>query len=246
MVHDNVHLVTYASGSEGWLATKKRLVCSARESGWFKSVFDLDNSCLQPNFVERFSSILEKPRGAGYWIWRPHIIYNCLNSLQDGDCLFFLDAGCTINTRAYSRFIDYVDILAQSQSGSLAFQMSEVEKWWTTSEILSHFSVSDISHVALSGQYVGGIFGLRKCYSSLSIIREVLHALYSHPQLFTDEYSARSQSSYFKENRHDQSVFSVARKIYKSDVLGDETYFSPFGGHHSRQFPFWATRIRPK
>ena len=67
--------------------------------------------------------------------------------------------------------------------------------------------------------------------------------LYTNPLLFTDYYN-NNQQSYFKDNRHDQSVFSIIRKKYNSIILKDETFFEPFGNIISLNYPFWATRLK--
>ena len=59
--------------------------------------------------------------------------------------------------------------------------------------------------------------------------------------LITDYYN-KNQNAYFKDNRHDQSIFSVIRKLNNPIIIKDETYFKPFGNTESLKFPFWATR----
>ena len=53
----------------------------------------------------------------------------------------------------------------------------------------------------------------------------------------------KNHPPYFRDNRHDQSVFSVIRKMNNTIVLKDETYFN-FGNAESLKYPFWATRKR--
>ena len=52
-------------------------------------------------------------------------------------------------------------------------------------------------------------------------------------------------------NRHDQSVFSIIRKIHGSILVREETFFEGtngvyggFGQTESLKYPFWATRIK--
>lgn len=83
---------------------------------------------------------------------------------------------------------------------------------------------------------------MKKNSNSLHIVNTWLHALESNSSLFTDEYN-KNQKPYFRDNRHDQSVFSVLRKLNNTILLKDETYF-PFGNKESLKYPFWATRRR--
>ena len=65
-----------------------------------------------------------------------------------------------------------------------------------------------------------------------------------NPLLFTDYYN-KNQRHDFIDNRHDQSIFSVIRKMNTSLLLKkDETWFVPFGNKESKTYPFWATRFK--
>jgi hypothetical protein len=62
--------------------------------------------------------------------------------------------------------------------------------------------------------------------------------------MYTDHYK-NNQHVQFKENRHDQSLFSLLRKIHGSVVVnGDESFVIPFGGEESMKYPVWGTRIK--
>jgi hypothetical protein len=49
----------------------------------------LDNN---PKFVNRNKSILQQKRGAGYWLWKPYIIFQELYLARDGDIILYSDA----------------------------------------------------------------------------------------------------------------------------------------------------------
>ena len=44
------------------------------------------------DFYKEFKHILDQPRGAGYCLWKPYIILEDLNKMDDGDVLVYLDA----------------------------------------------------------------------------------------------------------------------------------------------------------
>jgi len=48
-----------------------------------------DNS---PDFVNRNKNILQRKRGAGYWLWKPYIICQELYLARDGDIIVYSDA----------------------------------------------------------------------------------------------------------------------------------------------------------
>ena len=72
-----------------------------------------------------------------------------------------------------------------------------------------------------------------------------MKALNSDRLLFTDYYNRSSPDPHFVDNRHDQSVLSVIRKIHGSVTIdGDETWMQPLGVGESLKYPFWTMRSR--
>jgi hypothetical protein len=84
---------------------------------------------------------------------------------------------------------------------------------------------------------------IKKNPNSIKLINLWNQVLYDNPLLFTDYYN-KNQNLYFRDNRHDQSVFSVIRKMHNPILLNDETWFVQFGSTESLKYPFWATRRR--
>jgi len=51
------------------------------------------------------------------------------------------------------------------------------------------------------------------------------------------------QNEWFKDNRHDQSISSILRKIHGTFIIPtDESFKIPFNKGESLQYPFWAMR----
>lgn len=44
-------------------------------------------------FYIRNREILDMPKGGGYWLWKPYIILETMRYLNDGDAVFYMDAG---------------------------------------------------------------------------------------------------------------------------------------------------------
>lgn len=236
-----IHLITY--GDYKFDKSKKRLHKEAIDTGWFDTVTVYGPEDLDNDFKCRFESILKQYKGGGYWIWKSHIIKKKLDEIKENDILIYLDSGCHINSKGKKRFEEYIDLLNNSDEGVISFQMGHIEKVWTTKEIFNYFNIDNTSDVANSGQILGGIRIMKKTENLINLINIESKTLHNNPLLFTDYYN-NNQENYFKDNRHDQSVFSVIRKMGNPILLEDETFFSPFGDENSLKFPFWATRIK--
>ena len=243
-----IHFITYSN--ERYAQAKERLLKEAEDFGEFDTIKGYGPEDLPREFVEKYYQILSLPRGGGYWIWRPYILKAKLDTMNDGEFLIYLDAGCKLNKQGKERFNEYISMLDNSEYGIMSFQMSgnkgpgslEKEKVWTIREIFQYFNVDLNSDHANSGQYLGGILVIKKNTHSLKIIDLLIKALEYDPLMYTDHYNM-AQYPYFRENRHEQSVFSLIRKLYGSVVIdGDESWMQPFGEGESLKYPFWATR----
>lgn len=238
---DNIHLITY--GNRLYEKAKIRLIREAVDFGLFKTITAYGPKSLDHDFVEEYRDILKNNKGGGYWIWKIQIIKQKLKEISDGEFLIYLDAGCSLNKHGIKRFQQYIQLLKTSRYGMLRFQMEHQERAWTTKEIFNAFGVERESEHAVSGQLIGGIIVMRKCDHLEKIIDHVFSILKLDKHLITDKYNS-CQDIYFKDNRHDQSILSIASKQLGSVVIGkDETYFDPFGNNESIKYPFWATRL---
>ena len=245
-----IHFMTY--GNHRFKDSKNRLLKEAKEFGAFKTITGYGPEFMSREFIEKFKDILSLPRGGGYWIWRPILLLQKLNEINDGEYLVYLDAGCKLNPYGKKRFYEYIDMLKESDYGIMSFQMSgkigpgnlERENVWTNTEIFKYLNVPINGEFGNTGQYLGGILVMKKNQHLLKIINLLIKALYDDPLLYTDHYT-QNQHPQFKENRHEQSLFSLLRKIHGSIVLdGDESFIVPFGGQESMNYPFWAARIK--
>jgi len=236
-----IHLITY--GNHKFENSKERLYNEALNTNWFDTITVYGPQDLDDIFKNNFKEILNKSRIGGYGIWRPYIINKKLEEINYNDILIYLDAGCSINQKGKKRLDEYIELLNNNDEGIISFQMNHIEKKYTTKEIFSYFNINIDSNISNTGQILDGILIMRKCKNLININNIWLKAVYDNPLLFTDHYN-KNQESYFIDNRHEQSVLSVIRKMSNPILLNDETYFVPFGNTKSLKYPFWATRKR--
>lgn len=126
------------------------------------------------------------------------------------------------------------------ESGIVSFQLTHLEQFWTKNDICQHLGASQ--NELLSGQLVGGIFLLRKCKAVVDLV-DKWYETGSHYNLIDDSPSLTPNIPEFRENRHDQSIWSILRKQHGSIILPDETYFLDWNSN-GKNYPIWATRKR--
>jgi hypothetical protein len=90
-----VFLACYADGRRVHLWNQKALVRSARGNG-IDVVRAYHRHDLPEDFRRAHRHILDQARGAGYWLWKPWVIQDCLRRADPGDLVVYLDAGILI------------------------------------------------------------------------------------------------------------------------------------------------------
>ena len=235
-----IHLISY--GDAKYLTQKDFLKETALASSFFDDVTIFGSQDLDKTFVAQFQSILMNYRGGGFWIWKPYVVKKALAALPKDDILVYCDAGCMINSRGAKLFQQYVDLVMQSDTGSVALELQtfkEIE--FTKQEVFDYFEST--SAMKNSDQLVGGIFLLKKGSNATLLVDEWYNTLCKNPLLFTDDKNILNQNPSFMKHQNDQSIFSIIRKTFGTELVPDESYFLDFlrDGQHS---PIWAARLR--
>jgi len=234
-----IHLISY--GDAKYASQREFFKQTALSSSFFDEVMIFSSEDIEPAFKTRFQQFLNQRRGGGYWIWKPYLIQRVLESLSDNDILIYCDAGCMINSNGEKRFKDYIEMLARSETGCVSFELPLKEVEYTKQEVFDHFDTSET--LIHSNQLMATVIMLKKCTHATMLINKWYATLCENPLLFTDDKDNSTQKEEFIDHRHDQSIFSILRKTYKSEIIPDETYFLDFI-REGQLYPIWATRLR--
>jgi hypothetical protein len=235
----NIYFATY--GDDIFSESKKRIVKQAEQTGWFRNSTAFGPESLSDQFKQQYSSVLSQPRGGGYWIWKFPVFEMMLNAMDEGDILVYADAGCTISAEGQHYFYKYVEMLRGSPYDIISFQRPENEFQYTTDHIFRAFGVNSATDpIRTSGQYIATVLIMQKGPHLRTFLDLCNSVLYSDPWLITDRYNENASlaDNRFLDNRHDQSIMSVARKLLGSLVIKDSTY------PPNIRYPFSASRIR--
>jgi hypothetical protein len=109
--------------------------------------------------------------------------------------------------------------------------------------VFEYFSLNN-TNILNSHHLVGGIFILRKCENTINLFNELYNIISNNYNLIDDSPSNIENDINFIEHRHDQSVFSLIRKKYGTEILIDETYFNDFFSNEAKLYPILATRYK--
>lgn len=239
----NVYFASFGGPSVNYHNALQRICDEANKLKLFTKILGYTDIYLK-NDTEFWSQhggfVSSNTRGYGYWLWKSYLIKKLLATINDGDVIVYADAGCTMNIEGKPRLVEYIDMCKTHESGIVSFQLTQLEKCWTKGDISQYLGASqnDLS----TGQLVGGVFILRKCKNTVDIVNK-WYETSSKYNLINDSQSITPNDTEFKENRHDQSIWSILRKKCDSVILQDETYFLDWN-RDGIKYPIWATRKR--
>jgi hypothetical protein len=238
-MNTNIHFITF--GDDNFKKSRERICQEAKNTNWFNTVKYYTNNDYDLNFYNKNKKILNNEIGGGFWIWKPYFIKQKMDEINDGDYLIYLDSGFTINKNGYERFKQYIEIVTCNDNGIIGFQYTNnffQEKNWNINEIFDYFNVTNNTDIINTPQICAGIQIIQKKPKSIEIINKWYNVINDNILLFTNHYNNNQDISYFKDNRHDQSIQSVIKKIYKVPII----YATEIEPNHN--FPFHSSRIR--
>jgi hypothetical protein len=199
--------------------------------GGFDRAVSYGPSDIDPVFRAKNQAILSEKRGAGYWLWKPYVINQALQSVADGDFVFYSDAGST-----FIRPIEPLIALAHDTGQDvLVFELHQlVEKIWTKRDAFILMG-ADAPRYADTFQRLASFSLWRKSPVSMSLSRELLRCA-EDPRLITDLPNTMGLGNYdgFKGHRHDQSILSLLTKLHGLPAFRDP---SQWGNNWKTLYP---------
>lgn len=203
----------------------------------FDEIHVVDETILQDDFWNRHRGFVERHywRGFGYWIWKSYITLKFMERLEENDILFYCDVGCVLNIDGIERFKEYIDIVKNSDSGILSFRMPNLlERSWCKMDLIHHLNCFDVMDCE---QLLGGVFFIRKNKKNEDLVRKWYDTCCDYHYI-DDTQSHLENDPIFSEHRHDQSVFSLLRNKYGTEILDTSLENSkPF-----KDKPIWTLR----
>lgn len=205
-----------------------RLSKQAHTFKFFDKIFLLNEYNLSNSFKKKFkNNLILGSKGYGYWCWKPEIIMNIMNEINNGDCLLYVDAGCHLNIHGKKRLLEYFDLIKKQNKGIIAFQAVEPNKKnsklkydgrklrnlknykWIKGDVLDFFDVRNNKDVTNSQEIAGGVLLVKKCDQSVMIIKKWKEIIIEHFNFITDQPSISPNLPGFIENRHDQGIWTL-------------------------------------
>jgi hypothetical protein len=210
-----INFITFGSGEKRYQRAVQRILREATEMDIFSKIIGYSEADLRNDsfFWDKMGTFISSNRrGYGFWSWKPYLIWKQLKEMNIGDILLYADAGCLLNKGGSERLLEWIDDFETVDIQVITASVNNcTERIWTKKAMLNYFQVQDTSKDR--PQYGASIVFVRKNIKTLSFFEDLMRIIFDHSYLLTDEVSPEEDPC-FKENRHDQSLFSC--KLYQN------------------------------
>jgi hypothetical protein len=247
------------------IKSANRLKLQAKEFDIYDDILIYNQHDLDAAFKKKFNDkLITGSRGYGYWIWKPQIIKQVLDTIEYGDVINYIDVGCHLNIRGRHRLNEYFNLADQSDIGILGFQACEPaspliydgrdlpdlsDYKWIKGDLLDYFNIRNNDKFIRTQTVTAGVIFIKKTNLSLKFIDEWIDTYSNNYSLIDDTPSYSQNLPGFIEHRHDQAIFSILSKKHLIDTVSAYEYFYPKKNNINRpdwkaldEFPIHAKR----
>lgn len=220
---DEIYFTSFADTK--YKATLERIKNEAKMLNVFKQIYIYDENSVDLSKHKKF--IDENPRGYGYWIWKPKIILETLNSIPDGSYLVYADAGCTIQKDSEAGVRSILDKIDEKGLVAFSWNGEDRECKWSKMDTIKKINADHDDKLALIATYIY----FKKNENSVKFVEEWLNMCESDDyKNINDVPSNESNCQSFSEHRHDQSIFSLLCHKYGIKIIGKDDSSNPIVG----------------
>ena len=184
---------------------------SAFEVGQVDEHYAYGPKDIDKEFKYKNREILSKPRGNGYWLWKPYVINKTMvEKLNYGDYLIYTDAAMIFMNSSHL----LINFLKENNASMWFNRLTLKEKKFSKRDA---FIIMGVDNPVFSetNQYMAGIQIYKKSDYTMKFIQEWL-TYCQDKRIITNEKNTLGQPNYpgFIENRHDQTALSLLIKKY--------------------------------
>lgn len=199
-----IHLITYSSGNMDKAAA---LCVKSAEANGVDWSDDCNDGKIDVHFEAFNRSVLNQERGAGYWLWKPYLIYKWAISLNEGDILIYSDAGV--------EFINNVNHIIENMDQDIfLFGNNYPHLDWCKADVREAITPNwSLLMDADSKQVQASVIFIRVSEFSRRFIKEWL-LWCQMPGFIDDSPSVIPNCPTFQEHRHDQAILTCLAYKY--------------------------------
>jgi len=245
-----VVLLSYADGHPTFFKNQFALGQSAADKG-FDHIYMFKRRHIDHDFWHKNKHILEKPRGAGYWLWKPYFILQVMKQMPYGATIIYADAAAVFKEPIgpLLKQLETYDMIVPT-NGNVAELVTQIKK-----EAYGIFD-TELTEEILSKPATWAFFMAIKNTPETQVFVEKWLKLCQHADAITDTpLDLKIQSPKYRFHLHDQAILSVLialepekKLLIRRNLLRSEYGVQNFHRHAHREFesPLWLIADMPK
>ena len=200
-----IHFIIYADGDD-FIKKSERLFIQT------ENMFDKQTAYRRTDigvdFFNENEKILNEKRGGGYWLWKPYFILKTLNMVNEGDIVFYSDAGDYIHKDISNFLIRKIE----ENNGFLLTRSNHRHVIWTKRDCFKLMDC-DTNEFHRLNQLEAGCCAFRKEKKTIEFV-ELWLKWAKRYDVITDVNESENYPG-FMDHRHDQSILTNIAQINK-------------------------------
>ena len=147
-------------------------ILSEAESFGFDSITRMSELDI-PEFLEKHKDFIQRNSfGYGLYIWKPKVILDKLNSIDDNDVLIYCDAGVHLNSRGLDRYHEYIDLMKNEEMLTFSTNDVYVAQHWAKRKAVDYYFPEFAKR---KDRYCyAGLLMIKKTKSTINLIQDWL------------------------------------------------------------------------
>ena len=228
MKNKNIHLLTFSTSN--WVNSKRRLLQQAIFVNQHMQIFNTfackDETSLPQSWHEKFDAY-RNDNGYAMFSWKPCIILQQLNLMNDGDFLLYVDGGSSLPVNNVKNFAFKLrDLCKEVEKSELNLGVGHYYNKGDAEniriirkQILEKFELTNDDFFLHSyPHYEAGAMLIMKSEKSMKFISEWYSFMFNNYEgtIRSDFFDKTGQSQQFLHNGSDQAVLQCM--LYKNDL----------------------------
>lgn len=207
-----IYVLNYADG-EPYESFRKINSKTAYRFGKADKVIECTSKDIPQSYKDEHKNIFAYKRGAGLWLWKPFIIYQTLKSVNEGDWLFYSDAGVTFINNLHH----LVECAERNATDIFTVEQPMLCRQFTKRECYHIMGIEDHGE-----NQALGLLLLRKSEISMKFVAEWLHLCENEELLSPNTFHPEiAEWNDFYSHREDQSILSLLRDKWELPSFRD-------------------------
>ncbi|MCM1233970.1 MAG: hypothetical protein NC489_28010 [Ruminococcus flavefaciens] len=211
------YLINYAD--ENFRSTQRFNSFTGKHIAKFDKVIEYSPADIDDEFYRENKEILDQKRGSGLWLWKPYIIMKTLEQVNDGDVVFYCDAGAYFIRNPHEWFA----LIREENIWCSVLPL--IEEQFTKKSVFKALKADNA--IKKNRQFQASFFSVKKCEEGLGFVKEWLE-LCKKAELLVPVHNVSNEGENFIAHREDQSILSVLLKKHYAKEYQDPTQYYRF------------------